>query len=59
MVRRGSMTDHKRNSNRAMYYSWVLEEVQGLKGLHGEVKAECGQRIGPGAHVLGSIGKML
>lgn len=26
-----------------------------FKGLHGEVKAECGQCIGPGAHVLGSI----
>jgi len=39
MVRRGSMTDHKRNSNRAMYYSWVLEEVHNvLRGYMGRSK---------------------
>ena len=54
MVSRGPTKDHKRNWNREVYYSQVLEEVHSTpQGVtqRGQGREESGQReTGPGAH---------
>lgn len=48
-VSHSSVTDHRRNRSRKVYYSQVMEEGH-CEGLHGVIKAEYREKARPGAH---------